>query len=146
MSSDKTPMLKESDSMDSNSMGSYESIPKSYSDSDSYMSSKTMKMPSEDLNSSEQAIEDAREAAESYERTNMSMADEEAVEHEGGYQAEIERLEKLIQKYQALVKKHKAELKKLKMGTSLGSNKSKNGGNKSKKNQKKTRKNKTRKN
>ena len=139
MSSDKTPMLKESDSMGSNSMGSYESIPKSDSDSDSYMSSKTMKMPSEDLNSSEQAIEDAREAAESYERANMSMADEEAVEHEEGYQPEIERLEMLIKKYQALVKKHKAELKKLKMGTS-------HGGNKSKKNQKKTRKNKTRKN
>lgn len=93
---------------------------------------------SKDLNSSEQAMEDAREAAESYERANMSMADEEAVEHEEGYQAEIDRLDKLIKKYQALVKKHKAELKKLRMGTSSGG--------KSKKNQKKTRKNKTRKN
>jgi hypothetical protein len=128
-------MLNESDSMGSNSMGSYESIPKSDSNSDSNVSSKTIKMP----NSSEQAMQDAREAAESYERANMSMADKEAVEHEEGYQAEIDRLEKLIKKYQALVKKHKAELKKLKMGTLSG-------GNKSKKNQKKNRKNKSRKN
>ena len=87
---------------------------------------------SEQLGTSEQAKKDAEENAESYERKEMEMADQEAVDEEAW--ALLEKLEKAQKEQEEALEQLKAKMGKEKMGGKPNRNK------KNKKQQRKTRK------